>query len=102
MARGRGALKARAAVEWEPMLNRLGIPAGRVVTVQEALSSAQVRARELLQSFPELPGLGRPLTLTRAGFKLAGADPFVASPPPTLGEHTDEVLRSRAQRRSHR
>ena len=88
------ALKARPAVEWEPMLNRLGIPAGRVVTVQEALSSAQVRARELLQSFPELPGLGRPLTLTRAGFKVAGADPFVASPPPTLGQHTDEVLRS--------
>ena len=32
--------------------------------------------------------------LTRAGFKMTGADPFVSSPPPSLGQHTDEVLRN--------
>jgi len=31
--------------------------------------------------------------VTRAGFKLSGANPAVESPPPRLGEHTDEVLR---------
>jgi len=72
----------------------LGIPAGRVVTVPEALSNPQVLQRELLQTFVDVPGIGRPLTLTRAGFKLSGADPSVASPPPRLGEHTDEVLRA--------
>ena len=60
----------------------------------EALSNPQVVQRELLQTFLDVPGLDRPLTLTRAGFKLSGADPFVSSPPPRLGEHTDEVLRA--------
>ena len=78
------------------MFNRLGIPAGRVVTVPEALNNPQVRERDLLQTVHDVAGLGRPvsLTLTRAGFKLPGADPVVSSPPPRLGEHTDEVLRS--------
>ena len=47
----------------------------------------------MLATLDRLPGVDRPVTLTRAGFKLAGADPLVASPPPRLGEHTDEVLR---------
>jgi formyl-CoA transferase len=63
------------------------------VSVPDALSHPQVRERNLLQTFPQVSGLGRPLTLTRAGFKLMGADPCVSSPPPRLGEHTDEVLR---------
>ena len=88
------ALKARPAIEWESMFNRLGIPAGRVVTVPEALNNPQVQQRGLLQTLADVPALGRPVTLTRAGFKVQGAEPFVASPPPTLGQHTDEVLRS--------
>jgi crotonobetainyl-CoA:carnitine CoA-transferase CaiB-like acyl-CoA transferase len=88
------ALSAKPAAEWETILNRAGIPAGRVVTVPEALQNPQVQQRELLQTFASAPGLQQPITLTRAGFKLAGADPFVASPPPRLGEHTEEVLRT--------
>ena len=86
------ALAAKAAAEWELILTRAGIPAGRVVTVPEALENPQVRQRELLQTFVDVPGLDRPVTLTRAGFKLQGADPLIASPPPRLGEHTEEVL----------
>ena len=86
------ALAVKSAAEWEVILNRAGIPAGRVVTVPEALDNPQVRQRELLQTFVDVPGLDRPVTLTRAGFKLAGADPFVASPPPQLGEHTEQIL----------
>jgi len=58
------------------------------------LNNPQVLHRELLQTLRDVPGLDRPLTLTRAGFKLSGADPFVSSPPPRLGEHTDEILRA--------
>jgi crotonobetainyl-CoA:carnitine CoA-transferase CaiB-like acyl-CoA transferase len=87
------ALKSKTAVEWEAILNRLGIPAGRVVTVSEALRHPQIQERNLLQTFPNAPGLERPLTLTRTGFKMTGADPSVSAPPPMLGQHTDEVLR---------
>jgi crotonobetainyl-CoA:carnitine CoA-transferase CaiB-like acyl-CoA transferase len=87
------ALAAKTAAEWEPILNRVGIPAGRVLTVAEALDNPQIRQRELLQTFDDAPGVGRAVTVTRAGFKLSGGDPAVATPPPRLGEHTDELLR---------
>jgi CoA:oxalate CoA-transferase len=87
------ALSARSASEWEIALSRIGIPAGRVLSVPEALDHPQVSHRQLLQTFADVPGVGRPVTLTRAGFKLRGADPVVQSAPPRLGEHTDEILR---------
>jgi CoA:oxalate CoA-transferase len=86
------ALRSKTADEWETILNGLGIPAGRVVTVPEALRNPQVQQRQLLQTFAAVDGLHQPLTLTRAGFKMAGADPFVGSPPPRLGEHTVQIL----------
>jgi len=86
------ALSARPASEWETALSRIGIPAGRVLSVPEALAHPQVAHRELLQTLPDVPGIDRPVTLTRAGFKLSGADPVVRSPPPRLGAHTDEIL----------
>jgi CoA:oxalate CoA-transferase len=86
------ALQAKSSAEWETILNRIGIPAGRVLTIPEALEHPQVKQRQLLQTFAAVPGLDRPLTLTRTGFSMSGINPSVASPPPRLGEHTDEVL----------
>ncbi|HWL75577.1 MAG TPA: CaiB/BaiF CoA-transferase family protein, partial [Burkholderiaceae bacterium] len=87
------ALQAKTAEQWETVFTRLGIPAGRVLSVPEALDTPQVRHRQLLQTFADTPGLGRPVTLTRAGFKMSKGDPEVTSPPPQLGQHTNEVLR---------
>ena len=86
-------LRKKTAEQWEATLNGLGIPAGRVLTVPDALDTPQVRHRELLQTFDDMPGLGRSVTLTRAGFKMSKGDPQVTSPPPQLGQHTTEVLR---------
>jgi len=36
----------------------------------------------------------RSITVTRSGFKLTGGDPEVTSPPPVLGQHTQEVLKA--------
>jgi len=87
------ALRSRPAAEWETILIGVGIPAGRVVTVPEALENPQVYHRDLLQHFDAAPGVDRRISVTRAGFKLSGGNPSAASPPPRLGEHTDEVLR---------
>ena len=86
------ALQTKSAAAWEPVLNRVGIPAGRVATVPEALENPQIKHRGLLQEIDNVPGIDRRLTVTRAGFKLSGANPSVTSPPPLLGEHTDEIL----------
>ena len=87
------ALRSRPAAEWESILVGVGIPAGRVVTVPEALENPQVKHRDLLQHFDAAPGVDRRISVTRAGFKLSGGNPSAISPPPRLGEHTDEVLR---------
>jgi CoA:oxalate CoA-transferase len=87
------ALQKKTAEQWETILTSIGIPAGRVLTVPEALATPQVKHRELLQTFDDVSGLGRSVTLTRAGFKMSKGDPEVASPPPRLGQHTTEVLR---------
>jgi crotonobetainyl-CoA:carnitine CoA-transferase CaiB-like acyl-CoA transferase len=86
------ALATRTAAEWEAHFNRLGIPAGRVLTVPEALDLPQTRRRELLQRFTDVPGVEGEVTVVRAGFKLSDGDPGADRPPPALGEHTDAIL----------
>lgn len=86
-------LQSRPAEEWERMLNAAGVPAGRVLSVPEALDTAQVRHRELLRTV-RTPNTDRPtISITRAGFRLSGGDPDVRGPPPSLGQHTEDVLR---------
>ena len=88
------ALQKRSAADWEAILNRIGVPAGRVLSVPEALDAPQIRHRELLQTFERAPGVDRPVVVARTGFKMSSGDPAVSAPPPALGEHTQEILRS--------
>jgi crotonobetainyl-CoA:carnitine CoA-transferase CaiB-like acyl-CoA transferase len=87
-------LTTRSAAEWEAAFNAVGVPAGRVLTVPQALDLPQIKERGLVQTFDHVPALDRPLSVSRAGFKVDGDDPRAATPPPTLGEHTDQVLAS--------
>jgi CoA:oxalate CoA-transferase len=86
------ALKNRSCAEWQAVFNKIGVPAGCVLTVPQALALPQIAQRELLKTFDDVPGVERPITVARSGFKLSGGDPDVADPPPQLGRHTDEVL----------
>lgn len=85
-------LMEKSADQWDVLLNHVGVPAGRVLTVPQALQHPQIQHRQLLRTFDNVPGIDRSITLARAGFKLQGDDPEVASPPPVLGKHTDELL----------
>jgi len=87
-------LRQRPCAEWEALLSRIGIPAGAVLTVPQALALPQVQQRALLKTFDTVPGVGRPLKVSRTGFKLSGGDPDVQTPPPRLGEHSEALLRS--------
>ena len=50
-----------------------------------------------------MPGVERPITVARSGFKLSGGDPDVADPPPELGRrHRRRPRRRRLQRRRDR
>lgn len=85
-------LASKSAGEWETILAKLGVPAGRVLTVPQVLEHPQIRERDLLAKFEDVPGVGRDLSLVRAGFKMRGGNPDVTTPPPVLGAHTDSLL----------
>lgn len=87
-----GSLLQRDAVVWEAILNRAGVPAGRVLRVPEIMAHPQLEARHFTQKLGVHPVTGQPLEVVRAGFRLSGGDPAVHRPPPTLGEDTWDVL----------
>ncbi len=88
------ALSTQSAAQWETLLTAQGVPAGRVLTVPEVLAHPQIVHRELLTHFDAVPGIDRSIDVVRAGFKMHSGNPDIDSPPPRLGEHTDEILAS--------
>ncbi len=74
-------------------LDAVGVPVGPVNDVAEILNDPHVAARGLVRAFDypgvgEFKGLGLP-------YKFEGFDDPRFGRPPTLGEHTDEVLKTR-------
>lgn len=86
------AMAGHSADEWWQRLNDAGVPAGPVYSVPQALDHPQIAERGMLATFKDAPGIGRDIRLVRTGFKLNGQAPSVATPPPTLGEHTERIL----------
>lgn len=88
------ALASRSTEAWWPLLNQAGVPAGPVYTVGEALAHPQVASRGMIGRFDDVPGVGRDIRVVRTGFKIDGQAPRVDTPPPTLGQHSSEILAS--------
>lgn len=93
------ALAVRPASVWEETLNRAGVPAGRVLTVPEVLKEPQVAERAMTKRFAGVLPEDKTLTVVRGGFLVDGQAPLPGSPPPKLGEHSQEVLDSVASRK---
>ncbi|TPE47106.1 CaiB/BaiF CoA transferase family protein [Amaricoccus solimangrovi] len=86
-------LASRTAGDWVEILTRANVPAGPILDLAGAMAHPQIAAREMIKTF-DASAIGRPFSVSRLGFTLRGDLPDVALPPPRLGEHTDEVLRS--------
>lgn len=87
-------LRRHPAIEWEELLSREGVPAARVLTVPEMVELDQLEARHFFTdvTFPGPGEPGRTLRLSGNGVVVDGEPCAPEAPPPTLGEHTDEVL----------
>jgi len=85
------ALAAHPAQHWIDVLNREGIPAGPILTIEEMFKHPQTAAREMLLKLAH-PALGTYQT-TGLAAKLSETPGHITRPP-LLGEHTDEVLHS--------
>jgi CoA:oxalate CoA-transferase len=86
------ALSGKSASEWAAAMNNAGVPAGEVLDVPSVLEHPQILERELLKSFDAVPGVDRPVSVVRSGFRLGGGDPAPKKPPPALGADTADVL----------
>jgi formyl-CoA transferase len=86
------AMGSKPAGEWWRLLNEAGVPAGPVYSVPQALAHPQIEGRGMLATFKDAPGVGRDIRVVRTGFKLNGEPPSVDTPPPLLGQHSDEIL----------
>ncbi|MGP6087541.1 CaiB/BaiF CoA transferase family protein [Antarctobacter jejuensis] len=84
-------LKTRPARDWAKELNRIGVPAGAVLSVPEILAMPQVADRGFLHGYADVPGVGRDIQVATTGIKLDGTAPTVDSPPPELGQHNSEI-----------
>jgi CoA:oxalate CoA-transferase len=94
------ALSAHVAQTWEEMLNRAGVPAGRVLSVPEILSEKQIVDRQMTTQFT-IPEMERPLIVLRGGFLVDGEPPRPERPPPRLNEHADEIFSALSQQKGN-
>ena len=84
----------RTADEWEQYLQSRHVPAGRVRSLSESLRDPQLASRGVLHRHEKIEGVEGPVTVPLAAFKFADGGPSIETPPPRLGQHTDEVLAS--------
>ena len=84
----------RTADEWEAYLQSRHVPAGRVRRLSESLNDRHLETRGVLHEHQKIEGIEGPVTVPLAAFKFADGGPSIESPPPRLGQHTDEVLAS--------
>ena len=81
----------RSYEQWEALLVGKGIPVGKVNTLAEAVAHPQVAARGSLVEI-EHPKVGK-ARVVGVPARLSATPGSVRTPSPTLGQHTEEVLR---------
>lgn len=81
-------MRQRSRDEWIALFEGAQVPCGPINNIAEALDMPQIQHRQMVVDFAGSPirSLGNPI-------KLSATPVHYHSPPPALGQHTDEVLR---------
>lgn len=75
---------------WEARLTAADVPCACIWSIDQIVEHPQLASRDVLQTVDSQFG---PMKLVGAGFRLAHGSPGIDRPPPTLGEHTEEILK---------
>ena len=83
-------LRRRTSAQWIDMLNAAGVPCGPINTIDQVFADPQVRHLGLAQAVRshergEVELVGQPILMSRTTSR-------VRTPPPLMGEHSDEIL----------
>src|ERR1700730_6177560 len=82
----------RTADEWEEFLQARHVPAARVRTMGEAVADPQLATRGIIHRHATATGMEGGFGVPLAAFTFAHGGPQIDSPPPTLGQHNEDIL----------
>ncbi len=82
--------RTKTCAEWIAILNDAGVANGEVRNIGQMLTDPQLEAREMIRTLMH-PTVGATRVIG-APIKLSENAATVRTPPPVLGQHTDEVL----------
>jgi CoA:oxalate CoA-transferase len=74
------------------ILRNNGIPCGPINNLEDALNNPQVIQREMVQEI-EIPEIGK-TKITGVPIKMSATPGSIRMPPPSLGEHTNQILKN--------
>ncbi len=86
-------LQQKSALEWEEIISDAGVAAMAVRDLHQAINNPQIVHRGLMHRFPYDTALGYAVCVPKAPYQLSKAAAHIHSPPPRVGQHTDEILR---------
>jgi crotonobetainyl-CoA:carnitine CoA-transferase CaiB-like acyl-CoA transferase len=78
--------------DWLKRLDAVGVPAGRINTVAEVCESEHLKARDMIVTLPH--PTAKSVTVLGVPIRLHATPGAADTPPPLLGQHTDEILRT--------
>lgn len=85
-------LRQQPTSHWVDVLNKVDVPTGAVIGLEEALTQEQIRHRETLQSL-KVEGIGT-IPFFSLSAKFSKTPGCLENPPPRLSQHTAEILGS--------
>jgi crotonobetainyl-CoA:carnitine CoA-transferase CaiB-like acyl-CoA transferase len=82
----------RTTAQAVAVLEQAGIPAGPVLTPQQALDDPQVAAMRFLTAVGNYPGLKRAAQVSDLPLRFGRIQAGIDRPPPQVGEHSTQIL----------
>ena len=84
-------LRRHSGAHWIELLNEAGVPCGPINTIDQVFADPQVRHLGMAQGVHshergDIELVGQPIVMSRTPSR-------IRTPPPLMGEHTDEILR---------
>ena len=86
-------LQTKPTAYWVDGLDECAVPCGPINSLQQVFADPQVIARQMVAPMAHPLAGDKPLPTVASPIKLSETPPSYRRPPPTLGQHTDEVLR---------
>jgi len=87
-------IRRKPSAHWIAGLEGAGVPCSPINRLDEVFADPQVRAREMVVTMDH-PAAHAPIDLLANPIKYSETPIAYRHPPPTLGQHTDEILRGR-------